>query len=173
MLIVGIDAGYVNFAICALHSDKPKEPVHWTNEPLFTGDFTEEKLCAAVYAWIRKPEIAELLKAADVIVLERQMTMKFQAINHCVRFLYFEKTKEVNPMTMASLFGLPKLRKDKKKAAVELVSFHVLLPIKKGKKDDLCDAYLLAMSHLQQKNPKFFPKWQGVAKEPASKKIKK
>lgn len=134
MLIVGIDAGYVNFAICALHSDKPKEPVHWTNEPLFTGDFTEEKLCAAVYAWIRKPEIAELLKAADVIVLERQMTMKFQAINHCVRFLYFEKTKEVNPMTMASLFGLPKLRKAKKKGSSRACKFSCLTTYQKREK---------------------------------------
>ncbi len=168
--IVGIDAGYVNFAVCGIDSANPLKPYYWRNAPLFTGSFTEEKLVQAVYAWIKKPDIQELLDSADEIVLERQMTMKFQAVNHCVRFLYFGKTREVSPASIRALFGLPVKRREKKKAAVDLVSSHVVLPVKKGKKDDLCDAYLLALSRVIEKAPDLAAEWC-PAKEPARKKI--
>lgn len=143
--IVGIDAGYVNFAVCAIDTANVDHPYYWMCRPLFKGDFSEEKLVNAVYAWINSPEIKKLLDEADEIMLERQMTTRFQAINHCVRFLHFAKTKEVNPKTLAAFFKLPTKRRAKKKAAVDLVSSKVVFPIKTGKKDDLADSYLLAL----------------------------
>lgn len=145
MRVVGIDSGYVNFAVCGVDSRDLLHPYFWKNEPLFTGPFSEEKLISAVYQWSQKPEIRQLLEEADVIVLERQMAKKFQAVNLCIRFQYFAKTIEVNPNSLGRLFNLPLDRKAKKKAAVDLVSSHVVLPVKKGKKDDLADSFLLAL----------------------------
>lgn len=171
--VVGVDAGYVNFAICAIDSDNPEKPYFWVNEPLFKDNFSEEKLCQEIFKWINTPKIKNLLETADQIILERQMTMKFQAINHCIRFLYFGKTKEINPKTFAAFFGLPQTRKEKKKAAVEKVTSRVVLPIKKGKKDDLCDAFLLAMVGILQSRIDLQRDWtKKIAMEPAQKKVK-
>lgn len=148
MRVVGIDAGYVNFAVCAVNTEDIYRPYYWKNEPLFTGEFSEERLCQAIHEWTSQPEIREMLDAADVIVLERQMTMKFQAVNHCIRFRWWDKTQEVNPKTFAAFFNFPQTRKEKKKAAVDMVSANTIFPVKKGKKDDLADAYLLALFHI-------------------------
>ena len=152
MRVVGIDAGYVNFAVCAIDTRQPSRPYYWVNEPLFTGQFSEERLVHAIYDWIKKDEIKELLDNADVIVLERQMAMKFQAVNHCIRFLYFAKTVEYNTMTVGAYFGFPRERQKKKKAVVELIGKNVSTLAKKGKKDDLADAYSLAIYHAFTKN---------------------
>lgn len=146
--VVGIDAGYVNLAVCGINTEEPDKPYFWHNFCLFNGPFSEEKLVSAIYHWIHLPEIKHLLDSADCIVLERQMTMKFQAVNHCIRFAYFHKTKEVSPMSVGAFFGLPRERRPKKKAAVDLVSQFVVLPVKKGKKDDYADAFLLVMYEL-------------------------
>ena len=160
--VVGVDAGYVNFATCGIDSDGVFRPYHWTNEALFTGKFTEERLCKAIYEWINRPDIKTLLDEADQIVLERQMAMKFQAINHCIRFRYFDKTIEVSPSTVGKQFKLPSDRRSKKKRAVELVGTNVPLPISKGKKDDLADSYLLAAYGLFQHSPELKEGWKDV-----------
>lgn len=162
--IVGVDAGYVNFAVCAIDTDDLYRPYYWSNTALFKGQFSEERLAHAVYEWIKRPEIKLLLDGADEIILERQMTMKFQAVNHCIRFLYFEKTREVNPKTAAAIFGLPTTRKEKKKAAVDLVGSFCVFPVKKGKKDDLADAYLLSIFPVANLTK--------LAKEPTQKKAR-
>ncbi len=158
--IVGIDAGYVNFAVCGIATNEAARPYYWVNEALFKGEFSEEKLVHAIFAWINRPAIRELLTEADEIILERQMTMKYQAVNHCVRFLYFAKTREVHPNTIRAFFRLPEKRSAKKKAAVDLVSDHAILPVKKGKKDDLADAYLLAMFGAIESQPWLGKDWQ-------------
>lgn len=159
--IVGVDPGYVNLGVCGLKTNQPKQPYHWSNTPLFKGEFSEEKLCAAVYAWINQPHVKQLFDEADEIVLERQMTMKFQAINHCIRFKYFAKTREVNPNTLRAFFGLPAKRREKKKAAVELVRNNTVFPLVKGKKDDLADAYLLAFYGALESQPELGNDWTG------------
>lgn len=163
--IVGVDAGYINFAVCAIASNETARPYYWANRALFKGAFSEEKLVHAVYAWINEPEIKKLLTEADEIVLERQMTAKFQAVNHCIRFLYFGKTREVNPNTVRAFFRLPEKRREKKKAAVELVSNHAVLPVRKGKKDDLADAYLLAMYGAIEAQPHLGNSWEVESKK--------
>jgi hypothetical protein len=162
--IVGVDAGYVNFAVCAIDTDDPFRPYFWSNSPLFKGKFTEERLAFAIYEWIQKPEIKHLLEIADEIILERQMTMKFQAVNHCIRFLYFQKTREIHPGTVRAMFGLPISRKEKKKAAVELVSRFCVFPVKKGKKDDLADSFLLSLFPIADQTQ--------LAKEPEKKRAR-
>lgn len=167
MRVVGIDPGYVNFAVCGISSTNMLKPYYWSNTALFKGDFSEERLANAIYTWIKSPEIKALLDNADVIVIERQMTMKFQAINHCVRFLYFDKTKEVNPNTLRAFFQLPVKRKEKKKAAVDLVKTKAVFPVQKGKKDDLADAYLVAIFHLLNSKEILRNEWdwEGVTKK--------
>jgi hypothetical protein len=159
MRIVGIDAGYVNFAVCGIDTRALARPYYWKNSPLFKGKFSEERLIEAIQHWINQPEIRELLDGADQIVLERQMTMKFQAVNHCVRFNYFDKTVEVNPRTIGAFFRLPADRPGKKKDAVQLVTRNTVFPIRKGKKDDLADAYLLAAFHAFSSNPTLREGW--------------
>lgn len=159
MKVVGIDAGYVNFAVCGLDTRALARPYYWKNSPLFTGKFSEERLVREIQRWINQPDIRELLDGADQIVLERQLTMKFQCVNHCVRFNYFDKTVEVNPRTLGAFFRLPSDRPSKKKAAVELVTRNTVFPVRKGKKDDLADAYLLAAFHAFSSNPTLREGW--------------
>ena len=174
-VVVGVDAGYKNFAVCAIRADSLKYPIRWTNESLFEGKFSEEILKQSIYQWIKKPEIEALLRNADLIVLERQMVKKFSAVNDCIRFLYFDKTIEVNPKTIAAQFGLSHDRKSKKKEVVKLVGANTDLLPKKGKKDDYADAFVLAMHGHFLKNPSLKAGWNGVEfslpeRQPATKK---
>lgn len=158
--IIGVDAGYVNFAICGINTRDIAQPYHWTNQPLFTGKFSEERLVHAVQEWIHRPDIQQLFNDADEIILERQMTMKFQCINHFIRANFFAKAREVNPNTVGAFFSLPiKDRKQKKKQAVDLVTSHTVFPLRKGKKDDLADAYLLAFYGAIESEPLLQNQW--------------
>lgn len=169
--IVGIDAGYVNFALCGINTSDISRPYHWSNTALFTGKFTEERLARAMQEWVHRPDIQQLLREADEIILERQMTMKFQCVNHWIRANFFDKTREVNPNTVGAFFLLPvKDRKQKKKKAVELVTSHTVFPIRKGKKDDLADAYLLAFYGAIESEPLLQHQWEEL--QPTKKKQK-
>ncbi len=171
MKVVGIDAGYVNFAVCGVDTRDLTRPYYWKNSPLFTGKFSEERLVHAIQEWINRPDIRELLDGADQIVLERQLTMKFQCVNHCVRFNYFDKTAEVNPRTLGAFFRLPVDRPSKKKDSVLLVTRNTAFPIRKGKKDDLADAYLLAAYHAFSSNPRLQEGW--IDERPPGRKLSK
>jgi len=160
MRVVGIDAGYVNFSFCSVSSSDILRPLCWSNEALFTGKFSEERLAEEIYRWVTKPEVKDMLDRADKIVLERQMVKKFQAVNHCIRFRYFEKTVELNPNTVGKYFKLPLERAPKKKAAVELVGSNLPFPVRKGKKDDLADSYLLAAYVIFQEYPQLKEGWK-------------
>ena len=167
--IIGIDAGYVNFAVCGINTKNITQPYHWSNTALFTGKFSEERMVHAMQEWVTRPDIQQLLREADEIILERQMTMKFQAVNHWIRANFFSKTREVNPNTVGAFFSLPiRDRKQKKKKAVELVTSHTVFPISKGKKDDLADAYLLAFYGAIESEPLLQNQW--VELEPMKKK---
>ena len=138
---------------------------------MFTGKFSEERLVRAVQEWIHTETIQKLFREADEIILERQMTMKFQCINHFIRANFFDKTREVNPNTVGAFFSLPiKDRKKKKKQAVELVTSHTVFPVRKGKKDDLADAYLLAFYGAIESEPQLQNQW--VELQPDAKKRK-
>lgn len=140
--VLGIDAGYKNFAYCELQ-EGIKRPFTWKNLALFEGVYDEEKLFAGTMQWCL--DNADLLKSVDRIVLERQMKMKFAVINTVIRSLHYKKTIVVNPLTVGKHYGLPRTRAEKKKAAVNYVSKLCAFPASATrKKDDLADSYLLA-----------------------------
>ena len=140
--VLGIDAGYKNFAYCELQ-EGIKRPFTWKNLALFEGVYDEEKLFAGTMQWCL--DNADLLESVDRIVLERQMKMKFAVINTVIRSLHYKKTIVVNPLTVGKHYGLPRTRSEKKKAAVNYVSKLCAFPASATrKKDDLADSYLLA-----------------------------
>lgn len=173
MKVVGIDAGYKNFSVCCLNSDNILRPTYWVNGPLFEGKYTEERMANEIYAWITREDIQKLLGEADQIVLERQMILKFQALNHCIRFRYFEKTVEVNPNALGKFFNLPIERREKKKAAVDLVSNNLPFPVRTGKKDDYADSYLLAAYVIFLKRKDLFQGWRNECVAGGSRKRKR
>jgi hypothetical protein len=147
MNFVGIDAGYANLSYCVVNSDHPFEPVSWVCCRILEGKYSEEKLFKACYEWVHTEKMSAIFNSATRIVLERQMTLKFQMINHIIRTLYYNKTVERNPTTVGAFFHFPRARAEKKKAAITLVSLNAMIPAGK-KKDDLADAYLLAVYEL-------------------------
>lgn len=157
--VVAIDPGFKNFAFVEILAARPKKPNIWKNIQLLKPPYTIERVSKAIYDWVTSDPIKLMLDLASVIVLEHQKTRKFDVIVNCIRFRYWEKTKVIHPNTIKSLYNLPSDRKEKKKATVLLVTGNVILPIKKGKKDDLCDAYLLALSEFKDEIEDFKKEW--------------
>lgn len=81
MNVVGIDAGFRNFAYAHLHSDASPDwrtPVAWAHEDW--GRFQSmDWLRRATLQWCRRNQ--RMLDNADAIVLERQMKKKFMVQN--------------------------------------------------------------------------------------------
>lgn len=146
MRILGIDSGYANLAYCEMESEDHTHPLEWTCCRILEGKYSEKAFFEAAYRWVRRKR--ELFERADRIVLERQMTPKFAVINIMIRTLYYDKAVEYNPQTVGAHFGFPRDRESKKRAAVSLVGQNAAFPQVK-KKDDLADAYLLAIYDLQ------------------------
>lgn len=147
MNFVGIDAGYANLSYCEVNSDDPFHPITWVCCRILEGKYSEERLFKACYEWVKSEKMSTIFNRANRIILERQMTLKFQMINHIIRALYYEKTVERNPTTVGAFFRFPRARSEKKSAAIRLVSLNAALPPGK-KRDDLADAYLLAIYEL-------------------------
>jgi len=156
MRVLGIDAGFANLAYCEVNSEDPTHPIRWACVRIMEEKFSEEKFFKAAYDWVQSDMMKPIFEAVDRIVLERQMTPKFAIVNHIIRALYYHKTVEYNPQTVGSHFGLARDRATKKKDAIRIVSAVAAFPVSK-KKDDLADAYLLAIYDLQN----FFHLLQG------------
>jgi glycosyltransferase involved in cell wall biosynthesis len=148
MLILGVDAGYANLAYCMIDSEDHKNPSTWDVVRVMEGHFTEQKFFHVIYRWVTSETMRELFQKADRIVLERQMSTKFAAINVVIRTLYYDKTIEYNPQTIGAFYKFPRDRYSKKRATIEYVGLIAQIPDRK-KKDDLADAYLLALYDLQ------------------------
>lgn len=141
--VLGIDPGWANFAYCQLGQNW-RVPIAWSVERIMSPPYSEENLWKAIFAWCQRNE--SLLKSSTHIVIERQMEAPFIVIATTIRTLYPKTTIIANPKTVGKLFGLPTKRTEKKKAAVELVRKNVEFPEgSQKKKDDLADAYLLAL----------------------------
>lgn len=148
MRVLGIDAGYANLAYCEIESEDHQHPVTWHCCRILEGHFSEQAFFHAIYRWVTSETMKELFLRADRIVLERQMATKFAAINVVIRTLYYDKTVEYNPQSIGAFYKFPRDRLSKKAAAVEFVGLLAEIPDRK-KKDDLADAYLLALYDLQ------------------------
>lgn len=141
--VLGIDPGWANFAYCQLGQNW-RQPFVWNVERIMNPPYSEEALWKAIFAWCQKNEI--MLKSSTHIVIERQMEAPFIVIATTIRTLYPKTTVVVSPKTVGKLFNLPVKRAEKKKAAVEIVRRNVSFPEgSQKKKDDLADAYLLAL----------------------------
>lgn len=156
-LVIGIDAGYANFAWVAIKDGNWRSPERWCNQRLITK-YSEEALFEATYHWCQVNK--QLLDSATAIVLERQIEKKFAVMNTVIRTLYFDKTTVVCPQTISANFDLPRTRAEKKKESIALVkTMGCRLPAVK-KKDDLADAMLLAINFLGAQNPELITGWR-------------
>ncbi len=144
--ILGIDAGRVNVGVCLIDTSNPSRPVYWANECILKASKPkQEEIEQAIFSWITSERIKSLMNTADVIILESQIQKVYAVFNTYIRARYFAKVKVVAPVTIRAAFKLPATRKEKKKDTVDKVKRKIVLPVQKGKKDDLCDAYLLAL----------------------------
>ena len=149
--VLGIDVGYKNFAYCFIRDGRWRKPLIWENISLFQGKYNEKKAFDALLSWTRKEQ--DMLRQADAIVLEKQMARKFVIMNTVIRTLFWQKCTEVSPLTISKDFHIPRERLAKKRAAIELASANASFPLgATAKKDDLADAYLLALWHLKHAN---------------------
>lgn len=148
--VVGIDAGWKNLAICAIDYPNILRPSTWELHQIMEPPYAREKFMGAVQEFFEREDVKALLESADHIVLEKQLQEKYACLNCKVRFAYWEKTVEVHPNSVGKKFGLALDRKTKKKEAVVLAQKNAVFPKRKGKKDDLADAYLLAVYGLHQ-----------------------
>jgi hypothetical protein len=154
MLIVAIDVGIKNFAYCAMRTTpgQPAEVLEWANETLVTGTYQPMKNVEYVRAFVAKHKA--LLDSADRIIVERQMRANMRIIESVFQAIYFDTCRIVQARTVKACYGLcMRNYRANKSAAVEFV--HELL-VKEGspwlvhfdavrKKDDLADAYLMAL----------------------------
>lgn len=146
-IVIGIDVGWANLACCVLDANW-RSPVRWTNERILEkGTYTKEKLWSATYQWCLVNQ--KMLSDASMIVLEEQIEIPFIIMNTVIRTLHPSLAVVVAPATISAKFGLAKTRKEKKADAVKLVGNNLRIP-QASKKDDLADAYLLAIWGFQQ-----------------------
>jgi hypothetical protein len=148
--VIGIDAGWKNLAVCVIDYPNILRPVHWELYQIMEAPFAREKFMGAVQDFFEREDIKKWLESADQIVLEKQLQEKYACLNCKVRFGYWEKTTEEHPSSVGKKFGLASDRQTKKKQAVVLAQKNSVFPKSKGKKDDLADAYLLAVFGLHQ-----------------------
>lgn len=161
--IVAIDVGEVNLGFCEIDLSSNR-PSNWKRvEIVSKGNAKRQDLYAGLEKWLQTPEIALALANASFIVLEDQYKSKYVAMNAFIQSKHFNKTKLVNPKQLAKYFNLPQTRKEKKKAAVELVSLNTDLKHFKGKKDDLADAYLLGIFFLFNLNSELRKGWNELS----------
>lgn len=153
MLVIAIDVGIKNLAYCAVQSCEgcPVQIVAWQNVPLTTGTYQPCENVAYVRAFAEKHSV--LFALADRVVIERQMRVNMRIIEALLQHTYFDKCTVVNARTVKGAFGLCKRNyRLNKQAAVEMVEglmrdgdpwqrFYALA----RKKDDLADAYLMAL----------------------------
>lgn len=145
-LVVGIDVGYRNLAICALRKGEPVPQLWQVSDILGNMKPTRQTLFDAMMRWCETHR--ELLVAADLIVLETQRKALYQNLNTVVMTLYPKKTRELHPFTLCAAYMLPRSRAEKKKATIERVkeAFGVAaLPTTQAKQDDLADAALFCL----------------------------
>lgn len=151
-MIIAIDQGYRNFSWVQVDATHWVTPLRWEHEDWWVGRSgvpTINKLRGFMHEWMVRNKDA--LEAADKIVLEIQMKKKFSAMNAMVAGRYWDKVVYVSPKTISSFWKLSSYREQKKADAIERVKgFAVRFPDVKCKKDDLADAWLLAVRELIQ-----------------------
>ncbi len=158
MRVLGIDMGYANFAWCLIDTEvSVTRPTHWVVERIWTKPArskkwkpTNDQLFEAMYSWCDQHDT--LLRGVDAILLERQMRDKFIIMNTVIRTRYHGKIEMLHPSSVARTFHL-RTGRDKKKADAVKICEHNMegLPKGKRKRDDMADAALMCLHHLNKK----------------------
>jgi hypothetical protein len=159
---IGIDVGIRNLAICAIESDT--NPWLWKLVDLKSGDVPIEKtLIQFVDEWVRElgahPGGLQIWKR---VMIERQPKRCGRLQKSIQDWIYILLTDRL-PNTKVKLihakhkFGDSQKNMDlstytlRKRGAIDMVEGLIkkeLWPIQKGKRDDLADAYLLAITKM-------------------------
>lgn len=161
--VCAIDVGSRNFAYCVVDNTNYLTPLVWKREDLWEPikaqskhvKPTKDEAVQMAHNWCRLNQ--GMLDACDLIVLENQLRDCFIIMNTVVHALFYHKVRVLHPMTVGAYFGLPKTRELKKARAVDLVSQVATFDPRETKKDDLADAWLMAVYGLIDK--------KGIARE--------
>lgn len=143
-LVIGIDVGYRNLAICALRAGEA-QPCLWRVDDIL-GHLKADRLTLhhAMLRWCKVHEA--LLQEAQLIVLETQRKATFSNLNTVIMTLYPLKSRELHPFSLCAAFALPRTRAEKKKATIARVARSYAIPVdQQAKIDDLADAALFAI----------------------------
>jgi hypothetical protein len=152
MLVLAVDVGIRNLAICAI--DTSCGIVHWVNEPLSTGAYQPQHNVQYVHEFLARN--AALFARADEIVVEKQMRVNMRIIEAVIQSRFFDKCKVVHPRTIKAAFGLGRGNYAlNKKASVDFVRERLESLEQESnwrsffanakKRDDLADAYIMAL----------------------------
>jgi hypothetical protein len=152
MLVLAVDVGIRNLAICAM--DTAHGIVHWANEPLSTGPYQPQYNVQYVHEFLARN--AALFALADEIVVEKQMRVNMRIIEAVIHSRYFDKCKVVHPRTIKAAFGLGRGNYAlNKRASVDFVQARLQSLEEPSnwrdffanarKRDDLADAYIMAL----------------------------
>jgi hypothetical protein len=147
MLVVVIDVGIKNLSYCALRDG---EIVEWANVSLVEGSYRPSDSVHYVKRFTEAH--AELLEAAELIVVEKQMRANMRIIESVLHALYYAKCKAVHARSVKARFGLsrPSYRLNKRAAVYWVLdNLHdadwFLRFQESPKKDDLADSYVMAL----------------------------
>jgi hypothetical protein len=151
MLVVAIDVGIKNLALCAM--DSQLGVVQWANEALSDQAYQPMHNVQYVHEFIARN--ADLFARADKVVVERQMRVNMRIIEAVIQSRFYDKCKVVHARTIKTAFGLGRGNYTlNKKASVDFVQTHLQqfeqphwreLFAKSKKRDDLADAYVMAL----------------------------
>lgn len=167
MLIFSIDPGLVNVGACLYDSTESK--IVWADKVQLTPRMkdlkTEAEIIPRVYKLFFMGELWEMIKSADVVLIEQQMKKKFLLIQYVIGALCFERNidyKFVSPRSVKVHFKSGKASRKKegksvrgaknnhaanKKAAIKLATAlfpEFMLRVTATKRDDIADAVLQA-----------------------------
>ena len=156
MLVLAIDVGIKNLALCAMGTSKGTLEAgvyFWANEPLASTAYKPMHNVKYVHEFIHAHE--SLFDRADLIIIERQMRANMRIIEAVIHSRFFDKCKVVHARTVKGAFGLGRGNYAlNKKAAVDFVEAHLAvhgeahartLFAQSKKRDDLADAYVMAL----------------------------
>jgi hypothetical protein len=151
MLVLAVDVGIRNLAICAM--DTAHGIVHWANEPLSIGAYQPQHNVQYVHEFLARN--AALFALADEIVVEKQMRVNMRIIEAVIHSRFFDKCKVVHPRTIKAAFGIGRGNYAlNKKASVDFVQARLQsfeephwrnFFASAKKRDDLADAYIMAL----------------------------
>ena len=152
MLVLGLDVGIRNLAVCALQNGVP---VAWFNEALVEGRYEPHRTVEHVLAFVARHR--ELFAQAQHVVIERQLRANMRVIEGVLHALHWGKCSVVHARSVKARYGLSRRDyRQNKQAAVEFVARHA--PDceltdrfwRSRKRDDLADSYLLALFYSEQ-----------------------